>query len=58
MDIESKDKVIKMIKVALAEGGTTYMEPQDLEWMFAHSFADLDGHQCEIMCIDEKAMPK
>jgi predicted lactoylglutathione lyase len=26
-------------------------------WMYGHSFADLDGHQWEIMYMDENAIP-
>ncbi len=29
---------------ALAAGGTTYDEPEDLGFMYSHSFVDLDGH--------------
>ena len=33
------------------------MEPQVHEWMFVDSFADLEGHQWEIMFKDEKTIP-
>ena len=58
IDAESREKVEEMVKIAIASGGTTYMKPQDHGWMYGHSFADLDGHQWEIMYMDENAMPK
>ena len=58
MDAESKEKVDEMVKNAVDAGGTIYMEPQDHGWMYGHSFADLDGHQWEIMYLDENAIPK
>ncbi len=30
----------------------------DHGWMYGHSFADLDGHQWEILYMDESAIPK
>ena len=41
-----------------AESGGAEMEPQVHEWMFVDSFADLGGHQWEIMFKDEKAILK
>jgi len=48
IDLESKEKVVEMVNNALAAGGSTYMEPQDQNGMYGHSFADLDGHQWEL----------
>jgi predicted lactoylglutathione lyase len=47
-----------MVSKAIAAGGSTYMDPQDHGWMYQHSFADLDGHQWEILFMDESAMPQ
>lgn len=58
IDVESKKKVDEIVQKAIFAGGTTYMEPQDHGLMYAHSFADLDGHQWEIMCIDEPQIPQ
>ena len=33
------------------------MDAADHGWMYQHSFADLDGHQWEIMYMDETAIP-
>lgn len=58
IDVESKKKVDEIVQKAIFAGGTTYMEPQDHGSMYAHGFADLDGHQWEIMCIDEPQIPQ
>lgn len=58
IDAESKNKVDEMVKKAVAAGGSIYKEPQDHGWMYQHSFADLDGHQWEILYMDDTAMPK
>ena len=33
-----------------------YAEAQDHGWMYGHSFADLDGHQWEVVYMDEAAL--
>lgn len=58
LDAESKEKVEEMVKSAVAAGGSVYMPPQDHGWMYQHSFADLDGHQWEILYMDENAIPQ
>jgi predicted lactoylglutathione lyase len=58
IDVDSREKVDEMVKTAVDAGGSIYMEPQDHGWMYGHSFADLDGHQWEIMYMDENAIPK
>jgi predicted lactoylglutathione lyase len=58
IDAESKENVNEMVKNAIDAGGSIYMEPQDHGWMYGHSFADLDGHQWEILYMDESAIPK
>jgi predicted lactoylglutathione lyase len=58
IDAGSRDEVKDMVSKALAAGGSTYMDPQDHGWMYQHSFADLDGHQWEILFMDESAMPQ
>jgi len=47
-----------LVSKAVGAGGTIYREPDDHGWMYAHSFADLDGHQWEVLYIDVNAMPK
>ena len=58
LDAESRESVDEMVKRAIEAGGSTYMEPQDHGWMYGHSFADPDGHQWEVLYMDEAAMPK
>jgi predicted lactoylglutathione lyase len=58
LDAESREKVNDMVKKAVEAGGTIYREPEDHGWMYGHSFADLDGHQWEILYMDEKAIPQ
>jgi uncharacterized protein len=57
LDAASRDDVKSMVAKAIAAGGTLYMEPQDHGWMYQHSFADLDGHQWEILFMDESTLP-
>jgi predicted lactoylglutathione lyase len=58
LDAESREKVDDIVKKAAEAGGSIYTEPQDHGWMYGHSFADLDGHQWEILYMDETAMPQ
>ncbi len=58
LDAESKEQVTEIINKALEAGGTTYSEPMDHGWMYQHSFADPDGHQWEILYMDETRMPQ
>lgn len=53
---ESREEVDKMIRNAVAAGGTTYNEPQDYGFMYSHGFQDLDGHIWEIMYMEPSAI--
>lgn len=53
---ESREKVDETVNKAIEAGGSTYSDPQDHGWMYLRTFADLDGHQWEIMYADEKAL--
>jgi hypothetical protein len=53
---ESREEVDKMIRNALAAGGTTYNEPQDYGFMYSHGFQDLDGHIWETMFMEPSAV--
>lgn len=44
LSLESRAKVDEIVRNAVAAGGTTYKEPQDHGFMYAHGFQDLDGH--------------
>jgi predicted lactoylglutathione lyase len=57
LDADSRDEVQQIISNAQALGATMYSEPQDHGWMYQHSFADLDGHQWEIVYMDASQMP-
>lgn len=56
IDAESRAAVDGLVRTAVEAGGTLYNEPQDHGWMYAHSFADRDGHQWEVAYMDEAAL--
>ena len=53
--LESRAKVDEMVQKAVAAGGTTYNEPQDHGFMYAHGFQDPDGHIWELIFMDQAA---
>ena len=57
IDVKSRKDVDRMIKKAVAAGGSLYNKPQEHGWMYGHSFADLDGHQWEVLYMDESKIP-
>ena len=57
VDAASREEVDQMVKKAVAAGGSIYRKSDDQGWMYSHSFADLDGHQWEVMWMDETKMP-
>ncbi len=57
LDAASRDDVKNMVSKAESLGGQTYSEAQDHGWMYQHAFADLDGHQWEIVYMDESQLP-
>lgn len=58
IDVGSRARVDEVMKIALENGATHYLEPEDMGWMYADRFADPDGHQWEIMWADESLIPK
>jgi hypothetical protein len=58
LDAESREKVDELVKKAVEAGGSTYAKPADHGWMYQHSFADPDGHQWELLYMDESKLPK
>jgi predicted lactoylglutathione lyase len=58
VDADSRDKVNEMVRKAVEAGGSTYRNAEDHGWMYEHSFADLDGHQWEVLYMDESKMPE
>ena len=57
LDADSREDVQKIIAKAKESGADIYAEPQDHGWMYQHSFADLDGHQWEIVYMNESKIP-
>lgn len=57
LDTNSRNEVQEMVARAKEMGATIYAEPQDHGWMYQHSFADLDGHQWELVYMDATQMP-
>lgn len=55
--LESRAKVDEMVDAALASGGSFVKDPQDHGWMYGRSFADINGHQWEVLYMDETAVP-
>jgi predicted lactoylglutathione lyase len=44
LSCESREQVDELVAKALAAGGSTYDKPEDLGFMYTHSFLDPDGH--------------
>ena len=44
LSCESREEVDGLVAKALAAGGSTYDKPEDLGFMYSHSFVDPDGH--------------
>jgi uncharacterized protein len=58
IDAESRQSVDEMVKRAVEAGGSLYRNADDYGWMYSHSFADLDGHQWEIVYMDKSKIPQ
>ncbi len=52
IEVDSREQVDNIIKLALDNGATRYRESADHGWMYYDCFADLDGHQWEILFSD------
>lgn len=57
LDVERRENVDNMVKMAVAAGGHIYAKVQDHGWMYQHSFADLDGHKWEVFAMDTNKIP-
>jgi hypothetical protein len=57
LDADSKEEVQQLIAKAESAGAMIYSEAQDHGWMYQHSFADLDGHQWELIYMDQSQLP-
>lgn len=58
IQVESRERVDEIIKIALENGATRYMEAVDEGWMYYDRFADIDGHQWEVMYGDDTLISK
>ena len=56
LSCDSRAVVDEMVKKAIAAGGTTYNEPQDHGFMYAHGYQDLDGHIWELLYMEPGAI--
>lgn len=55
LSCESRGQVDDLVAKALAAGGSTHDQPEDLGFMYSHSFVDTDGHGWGLFHIS--AMP-
>ena len=44
LSCDTRERVDELVAKALANGATTYDQPEDLGFMYSHSFVDVDGH--------------
>ncbi len=56
LSLENRAKVDQMVREAVAAGGSTYKEPEDHGFMYAHGFQDLDGHIWEPFFMEPSAI--
>ena len=54
---DSREEVDRVADTALAEGGSAANEPMEMDFMYARSFHDPDGHLWEVMWMDPSAIP-
>lgn len=52
ISVDGRDEVNQIVKTAIENGGSKYSEPMDHGWMYQSAFADIDGHQWEVMYAD------
>lgn len=57
IDAESREQVDEMVLKAVEAGGLVYTQPLDHGWMYIHGFADLHGHQWEILYTNPAETP-
>jgi len=53
---EGRKNIDETVRQAVAAGGTTYNEPQDYGFMYAHGFQDPDGHIWELVYMEPSAI--
>lgn len=57
IEIESREQVDELVRLALENGGSRYKDGTDHGWMYYDCFADPDGHQWEMMFMDANYVP-
>jgi len=55
LEAESREEVDKVVDLAVEAGGVARDDIQDQEFMYGHSFKDLDGHLWEVTWMDPAA---
>jgi hypothetical protein len=58
IEVDSREQVDEISRLALSHGGTRYRDAADHGWMYYDSFADPDGHQWEVMYTDVTQIPQ
>ena len=53
---DSREAVDAFAEAALAAGATAAKDPQDYGFMYGRSFQDPDGHQWELIWMDQSAL--
>jgi uncharacterized protein len=56
LSCESRVEVDDLVCKAVVAGGSTYNEPQDHGFMYAHGYQDLDGHIWELIYMQPEAV--
>ncbi|MGG7468531.1 VOC family protein [Chryseobacterium arthrosphaerae] len=55
--LDNREDVDRIINTAIENGGSKYSEPMDHGWMYQSAFADINGHQWEVMHADMSKLP-
>jgi uncharacterized protein len=56
LSYESRVEVDDLVRKAVVAGGSTYNEPQDHGFIYAHGYQDLDGHIWELIYMQPEAV--
>ena len=56
LSVESRERVVSLVRRAVAAGGTIYAEHKDHGFMYQHGFQDPDGHIWEVFYMEPGAV--
>ena len=56
LSTDSRQQVDELVRKAVDAGGSTYNQPQDHGFMYAHGFQDPDGHIWELIYMEPSAI--